>query len=459
MAGKMARNPADERFRGLDFAHSPEMLRMFNNIFGLHEFRVNQLEAINATILKENVFVVGGNGAGKSLCYQLPACLSAGVTVVISPLKSLILDQIQKLSELGIKARTLWGDHGYTDAESIYEQLSENDPMIKLLYVTPEKVRMSRPLIEALQSLLDRGLLARFVIDEAQCISQWGDNFRPDYGTLNELQQDFPGVPIIAVSGPIAPHIQEDILKRLQITNPQVFTMSFNRTNLKYAVPTRTTMYGEMDCISWIKEHYPRDSGIVYCWRRVVCEYMADSLNEAGLLACSYHAGMPNRDRESAQNKWKENECQVICATVAFGMGIHKPDVRYVIHTFLPKSMEHYHRETGRVGRDGNMSHCVLFYSDSDHGVLGRAIRNDESVDEKSKDGELVNLESMVEYCSNKKDCRRIQLLTYFGGVATEANLCKKNTEAICDNCERDNTVTDCHSGKGQRGRRLSWAV
>uniref|UniRef100_A0A8C4ZFV1 Helicase ATP-binding domain-containing protein n=1 Tax=Gadus morhua TaxID=8049 RepID=A0A8C4ZFV1_GADMO len=306
---KMARNPADERFRGLDFAHSPEMLRMFNNIFGLHEFRVNQLEAINATILKENVFVVGG--AGKSLCYQLPACLSAGVTVVISPLKSLILDQIQKLTELGIKARTLWGDHDYTDAENIYEQLSENDPMIKLLYVTPEKLAA-----DWLQLYWNRGLLARFVIDEAQCISQWGDDFRPDYGTLNELQQDFQGVPMIAVSGPIGPHIQEDILKKLQMTNPQVFTMSFNRTNLKYAVPTRTTMYGEMDCITWIKEHYPRDSGIVYCWRRVVCEYMADSLNEAGLLACSYHAGMPNRDRESAQNKWKENECQVALFTL-----------------------------------------------------------------------------------------------------------------------------------------------
>uniref|UniRef100_A0A8C4ZDB0 ATP-dependent DNA helicase n=1 Tax=Gadus morhua TaxID=8049 RepID=A0A8C4ZDB0_GADMO len=401
---KMARNPADERFRGLDFAHSPEMLRMFNNIFGLHEFRVNQLEAINATILKENVFVVGGNGAGKSLCYQLPACLSAGVTVVISPLNVLPL------------YLTLWGDHDYTDAENIYEQLSENDPMIKLLYVTPEK--LAADWLQLYWSMIES-------IDLV-CLCSWGDDFRPDYGTLNELQQDFQGVPMIAVSGPIGPHIQEDILKKLQMTNPQVFTMSFNRTNLKYAVPTRTTMYGEMDCITWIKEHYPRDSGIVYCWRRVVCEYMADSLNEAGLLACSYHAGMPNRDRESAQNKWKENECQVICATVAFGMGIHKPDVRYVIHTFLPKSMEQYHRESGRAGRDGNMSHCILFYSDSDHGVLER-------------DGELVKLEPMVEYCLKKKDCRRIQLLTYFGGVDTEANLCKKNTETICDNCERDN--------------------
>ncbi|CAL8329221.1 unnamed protein product [Boreogadus saida] len=211
----MARNPADDRFRGLKFDHTQEMLGTFNNIFGPHEFRDNQLEAINATILKENVFVVGSNGAGKSLCYQLPACLSAGVTVVISPLISLIQDQIQILTELGIEARTLSGDQGYSDAESIYEELSE----IKLLYVTPEKLSMNRPLIEALQDLFANGLLARFVIDEAQCISQWGCDFRPAYGILNELQQDFPGVPMIALSSPIGPHIQEDILKRLQITN------------------------------------------------------------------------------------------------------------------------------------------------------------------------------------------------------------------------------------------------
>ncbi|XP_030197534.1 Bloom syndrome protein homolog isoform X2 [Gadus morhua] len=432
----MAGNPAG---KCRDFDHSPEKLRAtLNNIFRLQDFRVNQLEAIKATILKKNVLVVGDNGAGKSLCYQLPACLSAGVTVVISPLISLIQDQMQKLTELGIVARTLSGDIGPSDADSIYQQLSEKDPIIKLLYVTPEKRRMNRQLIEALQDLFANGLLARFVIDEAHCISQC--DFRPAYGILNELQQDFPGVPMIALSAPIGPLIQEDILNQLQMTNPQVFTMTLNRTNLKYAVPTRTTRFGEMDCITWIKEHYPHDSGIVYCWRRDDCDNMADSLKEAGLLACSYHAGMPYRDREIAQNKWNGNECQVICATsAAFGMGIHKPDVRYVIHTFLPKSMEHYHRETGRAGRDGNMSHCILFYSDSDHGVLGRAIRNDESVVEKSKDGELVDLEPMVEYCWNMKDCRRIQLLTYFAGVDTEANLCEENAEAICDNCESAN--------------------
>ncbi|XP_056434434.1 recQ-like DNA helicase BLM isoform X2 [Gadus chalcogrammus] len=438
----MAGNPAG---KCRDFDHSPEKLKAtLNNIFRLQEFRVNQLEAIKATILKKNVLVVGDNGAGKSLCYQLPACLSAGVTVVISPLISLIQDQIQKLTELGIDARTLSGDIGHSAADSIYQQLSEEDPIIKLLYVTPEKVSMSRPLIKALKSLLDRDLLARFVIDEAQCISQWGYDFRPDYGTLNELQQDFLGVPMIALSGPVTPPIQENILKSLQMNDPQVFTMHFIPTNLKYAVETRT-LDGGTDCITWIKEHYPHESGIVYCWRQDDCDNMADSLNEAGLLACSYHAGKTGEHRESVQNRWKENKCQVICATVAFGMGIHKPDVRYVIHSFLPKSMEQYHRETGRAGRDGNVSHCILFYNYKDYKDLHYVISQE------SKKMELDNLKRIVQYCGNTKDCRRIQLLSYFGGVKTEANLCEENTEAICDNCESANEMMNVkEEGEGE---------
>jgi len=333
----MAGNAADERYRRLDFNHSPEMLRTFNNTFGHHEFRGNQREAINATILNENVFVVGDNGAGKSLCYQLPACLSAGVTVVISPLLSLILDQIQKLTELGIVATTLSGGQGRSE-DRIYQQLSKKDPKIKLLYVTPEKIKMSRRLINALKSLLYRGLLARFAIDEAQCISQYDSkNFREAFEKLNDLRMDFPGVPMIAVSGPVRDCIQEDILKQLQMTNPQVFTMILNRTNLKYAVLNRSDNW-EKDCYTWIKKHCPRDSGIVYCWTREDCDSLAGILRDRGLLAYSYHSRKTDKAREIVQTKWNENKCMVICATAeSFGMGIDKPDVRYVIHTFLPR--------------------------------------------------------------------------------------------------------------------------
>ncbi|CAL8385893.1 unnamed protein product [Gadus morhua 'NCC'] len=438
----MAGKPAGK----CDFDLSPENLKAkLSNTFRLQEFRVNQLEAINATISNENVFVVGGNGAGKSLCFQLPACFTAGVTVVISPLKSLIQDQIQKLTELGIQAWTPPDDQGYSDAESIYEQLLE----IKLLYVTPEKMRMSDPLIEALHNLFANGLLARFVIDEAQCIIEWGGDFRRAYGTLNELQQDFPRVPMTALSGPVAPHIKEGILNQLQMTNPKEFTMSFNQTNLKYAVKPKT-LDGETDCITWIKEHYPHDSGIVYCWKKHYCDQMAKTMKEAGLLACSYHSDKTEEYRKSVHNKWKENKCQVICATVAFGMGIHKPDVRYVIHSFLPKSMERYQRETGRTGRDGNVSHCILFYSEEDYSELHDVISDDKSLTEDSKKRELDNLNRVLQYCSNGKVCRRTQLLSYFGGVKTEADLCEENAKAICDNCESANMMNVKEEGEGE---------
>ncbi|XP_030197532.1 Bloom syndrome protein homolog isoform X2 [Gadus morhua] len=445
----MAGNPADQ---GRDFDRSPENLKaILRETFRLEEFRDNQLEAINASILGEDVFVVGGNGAGKSLCYQLPACLFAGVTVVISPSISLIQDQIQELTELGIVARTLSGDIGPSAADSIYEQLSEERPKIKLLYVTPEKVSMSRPLINALESLRDRKLLIRFVIDEAQCITEWGDHFRPDYGRLNELlQRDFSELPIIALSGPVAPPIQEDILKQLQMNDPQVFTMTFFKTNLKYAVRTKTQDVAN-DCHTWIKKHYRHDSGIVYCWRQDDCDSMAKSLERAGLKACSYHAGMTDEDRESVQNKWNENECQVICATVAFSMGINKPDVRYVIHSFLPKSMEQYLWQTGRAGRDGEISHCILFYSNLDKNQLHYVISIDESMTEESQKRKLNNLDPIAQYCQNTNVCRRTQLLSYFGGVKTEANLCKENAEAICDNCERANEMMNVkEEGEGE---------
>ncbi|CAL8338716.1 unnamed protein product [Arctogadus glacialis] len=456
----MDESPAAKKFKHSNFRQSEEMEDAFKNIFGLEEYRVHQLEAIKANILKKNVFVVGDNGAGKSLCYQLPACLSAGVTVVISPLKALNLEQIKELTELGIMAWTPSDDQSERDQNRIYIQLINEDPKIKLLYVTPEKMRNTALLIKALKSLNGRKLLARFVIDEAQCIIEVGYDFRPDYGTLNELLKKFRGVPIMALSGPIGPGIQEDILNQLQMTKDQVFTMPFNRFNLKYAVEKRKTKSVEKDCFNWIKKHCLNDSGIVYCWSKEDCKVMASSLNKYDLLACSYHSDMTDEDRESAQNKWNENEYKVICATsAAFGMGIHKPDVRYVIHSFLPESMEHYHRETGRAGRDGKMSRCILFYSDRDEGLLQprimettcKAISRDISNDissaisseirkgKGSKDRKFKNLKTMMKYCRTQRVCRKIQLLTYFGMDVIEANICLPNSEAICDICERAN--------------------
>uniref|UniRef100_A0A8C4ZLS0 DNA 3'-5' helicase n=1 Tax=Gadus morhua TaxID=8049 RepID=A0A8C4ZLS0_GADMO len=440
------RNPAHDRLRGFGFPHSQEMMKVFHKRFGLHQFRFNQLEAINATVLREDAFILMPTGGGKSLCYQLPACVSPGVSVVISPLKSLIVDQIQKLTTLDIPATSLSGSKSEGEASSIYQQMSKKDPIIKLLYVTPEKWYLcmtrvaSNRLISALQNLFERNLLARFVIDEAHCVSQWGHDFRPDYKKLHELRQKFPGVPIMALTATATPRVQKDILNQLQMSKPQVFTMSFNRTNLKYVVLPKKPRNVADDCITWIKKHYPRDSGIVYCLSRSDCDSMAESLQTAGLQALSYHAGINDGDREYVQTKWiNQDGCQVICATIAFGMGIDKPDVRYVIHASLPKSVEGYYQESGRAGRDGEVSHCILFYSYSDVVRLKRLIMLDKEGNKHAKTTHFNNLHSMVNFCENLMECRRVQLLAYFGEIKFNASFCKDHPKVICDNCARPN--------------------
>ncbi|XP_022057037.1 recQ-like DNA helicase BLM isoform X2 [Acanthochromis polyacanthus] len=434
------RNPAHDRFRGFNFPHSPEMMKIFHKRFGLHQFRFNQLEAINATILGEDAFVLMPTGGGKSLCYQLPACISQGVTVVISPLKSLIVDQIQKLTTLDIPATSLSGDKSDSEAQRIYMQLSRKDPIIKLLYVTPEKVSASNKLISALQNLYERELLARFVIDEAHCVSQWGHDFRPDYKKLHELRQRFPNVSMMALTATATPRVQKDILNQLNMTRPQVFTMSFNRANLKYSVLPKKPKKVDEDCICWIKKHYPRDSGIVYCLSRNDCDTMAQSLQRAGILALAYHAGLSDGDREYVQSKWiNQDGCQVICATIAFGMGIDKPDVRYVIHASLPKSVEGYYQESGRAGRDGEISHCILFYSYADVHRIKRIISMDREGDKHAKTTHYNNLHSMVHFCENVMECRRIQLLAYFGELKFNKSFCKEHPDVSCDNCAKPN--------------------
>uniref|UniRef100_A0A671JZZ6 RecQ-like DNA helicase BLM n=1 Tax=Sinocyclocheilus anshuiensis TaxID=1608454 RepID=A0A671JZZ6_9TELE len=432
------RNPAHERFRGFSFPHSPEMMKIFHKKFGLHQFRFNQLEAINATLLGEDTFVLMPTGGGKSLCYQLPACVLAGVTVVISPLRSLIVDQVQKLTTLDICATSLSGDKTDSEAAKIYMQLSRKDPPIKLLYATPEKVCASGRMVSALQNLYERGLLARLVIDEAHCVSQWGHDFRPDYKRLHELRRMFPNVPIMALTATATPRVQKDILNQLAMTRPQVFTMSFNRHNLKYSVLPKKPKKVDEECIQWIKKYYPRDSGIVYCLSRNDCDTLADSLQRAGIAALAYHAGLSNSDREYVQNKWiNQDGCQVMCATIAFGMGIDKPDVRYVIHASLPKSVEGYYQESGRAGRDGEISHCVLFYAYSDVIRIKRLIAMDKDGNQQSKATHINNLHSMVHFCENVAECRRIQLLAYFGEHTFNTSFCKEHPEVICDNCAR----------------------
>ncbi|XP_007943330.1 Bloom syndrome protein [Orycteropus afer afer] len=431
-----SRNLKHERFQSLNFPHTKEMMKIFHKKFGLHNFRTNQLEAINAALLGEDCFILMPTGGGKSLCYQLPACISPGVTIVISPLRSLIVDQVQKLTSLDIPATYLTGDKTDSEATSIYLQLSKKDPIIKLLYVTPEKVCASNRLISTLDNLYQRKLLARFVIDEAHCVSQWGHDFRQDYKRMNMLRQKFPSVPVMALTATANPRVQKDILTQLKILKPQVFSMSFNRHNLKYYVLPKKPKKVAFDCLEWIRKHHPYDSGIIYCLSRRECDTMADTLQKDGLAALAYHAGLSDGARDEVQHKWiNQDGCQVICATVAFGMGIDKPDVRFVIHASLPKSVEGYYQESGRAGRDGEISHCLLFYTYHDVTRLKRLILMEKDGNHHTKETHFNNLYSMVHYCENITECRRMQLLAYFGENEFNPDFCKKYPDVSCDNC------------------------
>ncbi|OOF98926.1 hypothetical protein ASPCADRAFT_162746 [Aspergillus carbonarius ITEM 5010] len=425
---------------------SKDVRNALKDRFHLRGFRLNQLEAIDATLSGKDTFVLMPTGGGKSLCYQLPSVVTSGstrgVTIVVSPLLSLMQDQVSHLKRLNIKAYLLNGETPREQRQWIMSTLSGSMPEedIELLYITPEMVNKSQAITRSFENLNRSRRLARLVIDEAHCVSQWGHDFRPDYKELGELRNQLPGVPMMALTATATENVKVDVIHNLKMEGCEVFSQSFNRPNLTYEVRIKKKGTELLASIAnTIKTSYPNKSGIVYCLSRKTCEKVASSLrDDYRIKAAHYHAGMDSEARAEVQQGWQAGRTHVIVATIAFGMGIDKPDVRFVIHHSIPKSLEGYYQETGRAGRDGKRSGCYLYYCYKDTTTISSMIdKSDGSKQQKNRQRQMLH--NVVQYCENKSDCRRVQILAYFNEYFR-----RQDCNASCDNCKSD-SVFELH--------------
>lgn len=384
-----------------------------NRIFGYKNFRPHQQEIIETLISGQDLFVLMPTGGGKSLCYQIPALHRPGVAIVVSPLISLMKDQVDALTANGVKAALYNSSLNAAEARQTLARLHDNN--LDLLYVAPERL-MSDSFIERLQNID----IALFAIDEAHCISQWGHDFRPEYRQLGRLRDLLPGPPIIALTATAEPHTREDILKGLGLTSARTFVTGFDRPNIRYTVADKAKPAAQLR--AFLAAH-PGEAGIVYALSRKRVEAITSDLNQAGIGAVAYHAGLSDTVRQEAQNSFQHDDVQVVVATVAFGMGIDKSNVRFVVHYDLPKNIESYYQETGRAGRDGLNAEALLLFGYGDIAIARGLI--EKGYNQERKRLELHKLNSMVAF-GEAQSCRRQILLGYFGDKPSEA----------CGNCD-----------------------
>ncbi|HUG49959.1 MAG TPA: RecQ family ATP-dependent DNA helicase, partial [Terrimesophilobacter sp.] len=388
-------------------------LDVLHRVFGYDDFRGRQAEIIDHVVAGGDALVLMPTGGGKSLCYQIPSLVRAGTGVVISPLIALMQDQVDALNLVGVRAAFLNSTQDAIERRRVEAAFVAGE--LDLLYLAPERLR-----VESTTALLDRGTIALFAIDEAHCVSQWGHDFRPDYLQLSMLHERWPAVPRIALTATATAATHQEIALRLNLGDAKHFVASFDRPNIQYRIVPKNDPKAQL--LQLLRTEHPGDSGIVYCLSRASVEKTADYLVDHGIPALPYHAGLDSRIRAANQSRFLREDGMVMVATIAFGMGIDKPDVRFVAHLDLPKSVEGYYQETGRAGRDGLPATAWLAYGLQDVVQQRRMIATSEG-DAAHRRQLSAHLDAMLALCETLQ-CRRVQLLSYFGEASQRCGNC-----------------------------------